>query len=141
MGKRANEASDERQHMSFVALVTDDFETVVRFYGGDLGFPVLREWDRPDGRGCVFDARGMGLEILDNRREERPRELAPAGGRLSLVVEVTDVASVWSCLGIEAPEPRDVSWGARLFEVHDPDGVSVTFLEWCAKSETHDEET
>jgi len=29
-----------------------------------------------------------------------------------------------------------VSWGARLIEVRDPDGVSITFLEWLDKSRT-----
>jgi len=127
--------------MSFVALVTDDFESVAGFYGEVLGFPMLREWDRPNGRGCVFDAFGMGLEVLDNRREAEPLVLLPPGARINLVIEVPDMNEARAGLGIETPEPQEVSWGARLFEVRDPDGVSVTFLEWRDRGDSSDGDT
>ena len=33
-------------------------------------------------------------------------------------------------IDIEAPPTQSTSWGARLFQLRDPDGVPVTFLEW-----------
>ena len=33
-------------------------------------------------------------------------------------------------IDIETPFPQAMSWGARLFQVRDPDGVPITFLQW-----------
>jgi catechol 2,3-dioxygenase-like lactoylglutathione lyase family enzyme len=116
--------------MSYVALATDSFDAVIRFYGEDLGFPVVEEWDRPDGRGRRFDLDGIRLEILDNAREKRPLNLAAPGHRFHVVIEVDDIEAARSALPISAPSPQGVSWGATLFQLRDPDGVPVTFLQW-----------
>jgi catechol 2,3-dioxygenase-like lactoylglutathione lyase family enzyme len=116
--------------MSYVALATDSFDAVIRFYGEDLGFPVVEEWDRPDGRGRRFDLDGIRLEILDNVREKRPLNLAAPGDRFHVVIEVDDIEAARGALPISAPSPQGVSWGATLFQLRDPDGVPVTFLQW-----------
>lgn len=116
--------------MSYVALVTGSFEEVTRFYGEDLRFPVVQGWDRPGGRGQRFDLGGLTLEILDNARERRPLALGTPADRVHLVVEVANIDQARRQLRIDAPVPDAVSWGARLFQVRDPDGVPVTFLEW-----------
>ena len=116
--------------MSYVALATDRFDEVVHFYGASLGFPVVEQWDRPNGRGLRFDLAGMRLEILDNERERRPLRLGEPGDRLHVVVEVEDIELCRSRIQIDTPSPQDTSWGARLFQLRDPDGVPVTFLQW-----------
>jgi catechol 2,3-dioxygenase-like lactoylglutathione lyase family enzyme len=116
--------------MSYVALATDAFDEVARFYGDVLGFPVVAAWDRPNGRGRRFDLGGLRLEILDNARERHPAALHEPGDRAHLVIEVGDVEAARRALAIGAPAPRKTSWGAKLFQVRDPDGVPVTFLEW-----------
>jgi len=120
--------------MSYVALATDAFDAVTKFYGEDLGFPVVEEWDRPTGRGRRFDLLGLRLEILDNARERRPLRLGTPADRVHLVVEVSDLDAACHTFRIGAPPPQAVSWGARLVELRDPDGVAVTFLEWLDKS-------
>ena len=120
--------------MSYVALATNAFDAVTTFYGHDLGFPVVEEWDRPTGRGRRFDLLGLRLEILDNARERRPLRLGTPADRVHLVIEVSDLEAARQTFRIDAPPPQAVSWGARLFEVRDPDGVPVTFLEWLDKS-------
>jgi catechol 2,3-dioxygenase-like lactoylglutathione lyase family enzyme len=116
--------------MSYVALVTDQFDAMTQFYGAALGAPVVRSWDRPTGRGRVFDLGGLRLEILDNGREASRLRLGEAADRFHLVLEVGDVDAVWRRLGGPAPAPRVAPWGARLFQIRDPDGVPVTVLEW-----------
>jgi catechol 2,3-dioxygenase-like lactoylglutathione lyase family enzyme len=117
--------------MSYVALATDRFDAVVHFYGEGLGLPVVERWDRPDARGLRFDLGGMRLEILDNGRKRCPLRLGEPCDRLQVVVEVDDIDLAWRQLQLEAPKPRATSWGARVFELHDPDGVPVTFLQWA----------
>ena len=116
--------------MSYVALATDAFDAVTKFYGRDLGFPVVEQWDRPTGRGRRFDLLGLRLEILDNARERRPLRLGTPADRVHLVVEVNDIDAARGTFKIGAPPPHAVSWGAKLMELRDPDGVAVTFLQW-----------
>jgi catechol 2,3-dioxygenase-like lactoylglutathione lyase family enzyme len=120
--------------MSYVALATDAFDAVTTFYGHDLGFPIVEGWDRPTGRGQRFDLLGMRLEILDNARERRPLRLGTSADRIHLVVEVNDIEAARVNFRIGAPPAHVVSWGARLFEVRDPDGVSITFLQWLTNA-------
>jgi catechol 2,3-dioxygenase-like lactoylglutathione lyase family enzyme len=116
--------------VSYVALATDSFDAVARFYGDGLGCAVLEEWDRANGRGRRFDLHGLTLEILDNARERQPLSLQPAADRFHVVIEVDDIEAARSRLGIPAQSPRTVSWGATLLQLRDPDGVPITFLEW-----------
>jgi catechol 2,3-dioxygenase-like lactoylglutathione lyase family enzyme len=116
--------------MSYVALATDRYEEVVEFYGDLLGFQVVDEWDRPNARGLRLDLGGMRLEILDNQREKSPLKLGAPADRVHLVVEVDDIEEARDCIEIDSPPPQGTSWGARVFQVRDPDGVPVTFLQW-----------
>lgn len=117
--------------MSYVALATERFAEVVRFYGETLGFPTLRAWDRPTSKGAVFDlGGGLRLEVLDAPTAKPPLTLRPADDRCHLVIEVADLAAARSRLALPTPEPVTTSWGARLLRLRDPDGVSVWFLQW-----------
>ena len=116
--------------MSYAALATDRFEEVVEFYGTSLGFSIVEEWDRPNARGLRFDLGGMRLEILDNQRKKEPLPLGEPADRFQVVIEVEDVEIAMRRIRIEAPSPETTSWGSRLFQIRDPDGVPVTFLEW-----------
>ena len=116
--------------MSYVALATERFEEIVEFYGERLGMKVLDRWDRPSARGLRFDLGGMRLEILDNQRERAPLRLRPTADRVHLVIEVDDIVEARRRIDVEAPLPEATSWGAILFQIRDPDGIPVTFLQW-----------
>jgi catechol 2,3-dioxygenase-like lactoylglutathione lyase family enzyme len=117
--------------MSYIALATERFEEVVRFWGETLGFPVARAWDRPNGRGRVFDlGGGLRLEVLDVRTAMQPLRLGAADDRCHVVIEVDDIEATRARLKLPTPEPVAASWGARLFQLRDPDGVAVWFLQW-----------
>lgn len=116
--------------MSYVALMTNQFDELVRFYGVDLGFTMVEQWDRANGRGQRFDLGGMRLEILDNALEKKTLLLGDPADRFHVVVEVEDIEAARARLKIDAPAPQSTSWGCRLFQLRDPDGVPVTFLQW-----------
>lgn len=116
--------------MSYIAFATNAFDAIVDFYGGSLGFPIVAEWDRSNGRGRRFDlGGGLRLEILDNGRERHPFRL-DVSSRVHVVIEVEDIEAAWRMMTPAAPVPSLTSWGARLFQIQDPDGVPVTFLQW-----------
>jgi catechol 2,3-dioxygenase-like lactoylglutathione lyase family enzyme len=116
--------------MSYVALVTNRFDEVSRFYGEDLGLPIVDAWDRDNARGVRFDLGGMRLEIIDNEREQRQQTLGEPMGRVQIVIEVSDIDEARSRLMLDAPPVTETSWGSRVFQLHDPDGVPVTYLQW-----------
>ena len=119
--------------MSYIALMTNRFDEVTHFYGDLLGFSIVGEWDRPNARGKRFDTGGMRLEIMDNEREEHQCELAPPSSKFHIVVEVDDIEAARGRIKLEVPAAKENSWGAYLFQINDPDGVPVTFLEWVEK--------
>lgn len=116
--------------MSYVAIVTDRYDDMARFYGDDLGFNVVRQWDRETARGIRFDLGGLRLELIDNQRERNPRTLGAPADRLHVVIEVDDIEDARQRIRIEAPPARATSWGTEIFELRDPDGVPVTYLRW-----------
>jgi len=116
--------------MSYVALVTSRFDEVTRFYGELLGFSTVKQWDRSNARGIRFDTGGMRLEIIDNEREQHPRELGETADKVHIVVEVENIDAARERIKVDAPPTQDASWGARTFRVNDPDGVPVTYLQW-----------
>lgn len=73
------------------------------------------------------------MEILDNVRERKPLPLGAPEDRVHLVVEVDDIEAERVRLKLDAPQVQETSWGARLFQLRDPDGVPVTFLQWIRK--------
>ena len=116
--------------MSYVALATEAFDEVVHFYGELLGFPIVAEWDRINGRGRRFDLGGLRLEILDNSRERTPLHLGDIAERVHVVVEVSDIEATLRQVPVAGLQLEATSWGAILFKISDPDGVPVTFLQW-----------
>jgi uncharacterized glyoxalase superfamily protein PhnB len=50
--------------------------------------------------------------------------------RHGFVIEVVDIESVWRNLALDVPMPQQTSWGARIFQLRDPEGTAVTYLEW-----------
>lgn len=121
--------------MSYVALVTDRFDEVTLFYGDLLGFPVVEHWDRDNARGMRFDTGGMRLEIIDNVREKRHLDLGQPADGMHIVIEVDDIEAARERIGADAPPVTDTTWGSRLFQLRDPDGIPVTYLQWLEKRE------
>jgi hypothetical protein len=71
----------------------------------------------------------MKLELLDNQREPEPSLFPPVSDRLHIVVEVVDIDDARTRITVESPEAQRVSWGALLFQIRDPDGTSITYLQ------------
>jgi catechol 2,3-dioxygenase-like lactoylglutathione lyase family enzyme len=116
--------------MSYVALVTDRFDEMVRFYGVDLGGRGIIKRDSSNARGVRFDLKGIRLELIDNQRERNPLSLGTPGDRFHVVIEVDDIEAARQRIKVDAPPARTTSWGAEIFELRDPDAIRVTFLRW-----------
>jgi catechol 2,3-dioxygenase-like lactoylglutathione lyase family enzyme len=98
--------------MSYVAMVTDRYDEMVRFYGEDLGFEAVREWDRDNARGVRFDLDGIRFELIDNQRERNHLPLGTPADRFHVVIEVDDIEAARQRIKIDAPPARSTSWDA-----------------------------
>lgn len=117
--------------MSYIALATKNFDTMARFYVAVLGATVLDSWDRPRARGTRLDLHGLTMELLDNRQEAKPLDVAGNHDRIQLVLEVSDVEAVAAQSPI-SPRPQMInhSWGATRFRAIDPEGTTINVLQW-----------
>jgi glyoxalase/bleomycin resistance protein/dioxygenase superfamily protein len=116
--------------VSYVALATNYFDELVSFYVDLVGFARTASWDRPNARGARLSMRDLRLELLDNTRLRTPFPLGEVGGRLHLVIETDDLDADRTAVRAETSEIRPTTWGCRPFELHDPDGIRLTFLQW-----------
>ncbi|MDQ0686626.1 catechol 2,3-dioxygenase-like lactoylglutathione lyase family enzyme [Streptomyces achromogenes] len=123
---------------STVSLTVDDLAASQRFFTTHLGYVEqaaaegFASLSRDDGAvDVVLLARGTEVLPADQRNQR-------ATG-LILAFTVTDVADEEKRLrasGVEITMPlREEPWGERLFQVTDPNGVIVQFVEWATGTE------
>ncbi|MCX5166508.1 VOC family protein [Streptomyces antibioticus] len=120
---------------STVSLTVDDVAASQQFFTTHLDYTEQAAADgfaslaRQDGAvDIVLLARGTHVLPADQRDQH-------AGG-LILAFTVTDVREEEKRLtaaGVDITMPlREEAWGERLFQITDPNGVIVQFVEWAA---------
>ncbi|MEU4046068.1 VOC family protein [Streptomyces antibioticus] len=120
---------------STVSLTVDDVAASQQFFTTHLGYTEQAAAEgfaslaRQDGAvDIVLLARGTQVLPADQRDQH-------AGG-LILAFTVTDVREEEKRLiaaGVDITMPlREETWGERLFQITDPNGVIVQFVEWAA---------
>jgi hypothetical protein len=66
----------------------------------------------------------------DDEREHTPLELGEPADNVRFDVEVDNIDTTRQHhIKVDAPPTQETSWGARLFEVRNPEGVPVTLLQ------------
>jgi catechol 2,3-dioxygenase-like lactoylglutathione lyase family enzyme len=125
--------------MSYVALATNNFDELANFYEELVGFSRTAFWDRANARGMRLTLRGLRLELLDNSRLKFPFPLGDPGGRIHLVVETDDLEGDRVAIRADMSDICQTSWGCATFELVDPDGVRLTFLQWNSEENAADD--
>ena len=116
--------------MSYFAIATARFEAMLAFYRDHLGLEVISEFARPKARGAFIRLSGdLRMELIDATRQSKLMRLEPtADDRLHIVIETIDIEGFARERKLSEPQPT--SWGAKVVELRDPDGISVWVLEW-----------
>ncbi|MFI6738222.1 VOC family protein [Nonomuraea sp. NPDC050451] len=119
---------------STVSLTIDDIAASQAFFTTHLGYTVQAAADgfasltRPDAMDIVLLARGT--QVLPP--EQRDQHAAGLILALTLATGLQDQEKRLRDAGVEITMPlREEPWGERLFQVTDPNGVIIQFVEWA----------
>ncbi|MEU3861723.1 VOC family protein [Streptomyces sp. NPDC028722] len=122
---------------STISLTVEDVAASQRFFTTHLGYV---EQAAADGFASLArDDAAVDIVLLARGTEVLPAEQRDqhASG-LILAFTSTDIENIEKRLraeGVEITMPlREEPWGERLFQVTDPNGVIVQFVEWAAPS-------
>ncbi|MEU4408631.1 VOC family protein [Streptosporangium sp. NPDC023963] len=124
---------------STVSLTVDDLAASQRFFTTHLGYVEQAAADgfasmsRDDAAvDVVLLARGTEVLPAD-QRDQRATGLILA----FTIADVADEEKRLRAAGVEITMPlREEPWGERLFQVTDPNGVIVQFVEWAVPAGT-----
>jgi catechol 2,3-dioxygenase-like lactoylglutathione lyase family enzyme len=110
------------ERISAVTLKVTNMARSVRFYNEILRLEVI--YGGPDSSFTSLRTAGAQDAILNLEQG------ASSSGWGRLIFYVKDVDQVWAHLkarGLDAPQPRNASWGERYFHMQDPDGHELSF--------------
>ncbi|MEV3920728.1 VOC family protein [Actinomadura coerulea] len=120
---------------STVSLTVDDVTASQEFFTTRLGYTLQQAADgfasltRPDAVDLVLLARGIQV-LPPEQRDQRASGVILA---YTLTDGLEEQEKRLRDAGVEIAMPlREEPWGERLFQVTDPNGVIVQFVEWAA---------
>jgi catechol 2,3-dioxygenase-like lactoylglutathione lyase family enzyme len=119
-----------------VALTTQVFEQLVRFYRDGLGLEPSQAWPEDQGRALVLDMGKATLEVFDEKQAQTVDQLEVGrriSGQVRLALEVPDVNAATMRLlahGATLVHAAVVTpWGDTNVRLQDPDGMQITLYE------------
>ncbi|WP_330455379.1 MULTISPECIES: VOC family protein [unclassified Streptomyces] len=122
-----------------LSLTVDDVTASRKFFTTHLGYTEQAAAEgfaslaRPDAAADIV-LLARGTEILPP--EQRDRRAAGLILALTLATGIKDEEQRLREEGVEITMPlREEPWGERLFQITDPNGVIIQFVEWAAPTE------
>jgi catechol 2,3-dioxygenase-like lactoylglutathione lyase family enzyme len=119
-----------------VALTTQDYERLARFYSDGLGLKPEQFWDSDQGRSLVLGMGKATLEVFDETQAETVDRIEAGrrvGGRIRLALQVPDLeAATQRALAHGATQvhtPVVTPWGDTNVRLQDPDGTQITLFQ------------
>jgi methylmalonyl-CoA/ethylmalonyl-CoA epimerase len=118
-----------------VAITTEDYERLVKFYCNGLGLEPAAFWDN-GGKALMLDMGHAALEIFDEPQAESIDRIEAGrrvSGRIRFALQVPDLESALKRLlangASRVHAPVVTPWGDRNVRVQDPDGMQVTLFQ------------
>jgi lactoylglutathione lyase len=125
-----------------VALTTNDYERLVRFYSKGLGLEPADIWNNDGGKALILDMGKATLELFDERQAEVIDQLEVGqrvSGQIRFALQVPDLhAAIERLLAHGATlvhKPVTTPWGDYNARLQDPDGMQVTLFQAAAPAE------
>ena len=119
-----------------VALTTQDYDRLVRFYCIGLGIEPSQVWNNDGGRALILDMGRATLELFDETQAQVIDQLE-TGHRLSgpvrFALQVPDLNAALERLianGVSLVHPPVLTpWGDLNARIQDPDGMQITLFQ------------
>lgn len=119
-----------------VAVTTQDYERLVKFYCLGLGIEPAAVWNNDGGKALMLNMGNATLEIFDERQAEVIDDLEAGkrvSGRVRFALQVPDLnAAMERMLANGATlvhEPVTTPWGDHNVRLQDPDGMQITLFQ------------
>lgn len=119
-----------------VAVTTQDYERLVKFYCLGLGIEPAAVWNNDGGKALMLNMGNATLEIFDERQAEVIDELEVGkrvSGQIRFALQVPDLkAAMERMLANGATlvhEPVMTPWGDYNVRLQDPDGMQITLFQ------------
>src|SRR5882672_1925438 len=114
------------------SLTVDDLEKSIAWYRDVLGLVVTDRWEY-EGKLMGVEMRAGGVTFMlgqDDWKKGRDRVKGEGFRLYSQTTQDVDrlAEQIKARGGTLAQEPKDESWGARVFSVDDPDGYKITIF-------------
>ncbi len=119
-----------------VAITTQDYERLVKFYCLGLDIEPAAVWNNDGGKALMLNMGSATLEIFDERQAEVIDELEVGkrvSGQIRFALQVPDLkAAMERMLANGATlihEPVLTPWGDYNVRLQDPDGMQITLFQ------------
>lgn len=119
-----------------IAITTQDYERLVKFYCDGLGIEPTQIWNNGQGKALILEMGQATLEIFDETQAETIDQIE-AGKRVSggirFALQVPDLKAAMERLlahGATLVHPPVITpWGDHNVRLQDPDGMQITLFQ------------
>jgi catechol 2,3-dioxygenase-like lactoylglutathione lyase family enzyme len=119
-----------------VALTTQDYERLTKFYCEGLGLEPAAIWNNDQGKALVLDMGRGTLELFDEAQAETIDQIEAEqriSGQIRFALQVPDLKSAMERLldhGATLIHPPVITpWGDYNVRLQDPDGMQITLFQ------------
>jgi len=119
-----------------VALTTNDYERVMKFYCDGLGVEPSAIWNNDGGQAIMLEMGAATLEIFDEKQAEVIDQLEAGkrvSGQVRFALQVPDLDVAMKRLLANGAtlvhEPVVTPWGDTNVRLQDPDGMQITLFQ------------
>ncbi|HSJ89280.1 MAG TPA: VOC family protein [Anaerolineales bacterium] len=119
-----------------VALTTQDYERLTKFYCEGLGVEPSAIWNNDQGKALVLDMGKGTLELFDEAQAEIVDQIEAEqriSGQIRFALQVPDLKAAMERLlahGAMLVHPPVITpWGDYNVRLQDPDGMQITLFQ------------
>ena len=119
-----------------VAITSQDYERLVKFYCLGLGIEPAAVWNNDGGKAMMLEMGRATLEIFDARQAEVIDGLEVGkrvSGQIRFALQVPDLKAAMERMlangAILVHEPVMTPWGDFNVRLQDPDGMQITLFQ------------
>ncbi len=119
-----------------IALTSNDYDRLLKFYCAGLGLEPAKVWDNEQGNGLIINLGLATLELFDEKQANTVDQIEAGqrvSGQVRLAFQVPDLESAMERLlahgAILVHQPVVTPWGDINVRFQDPDGLQITLFQ------------